>query len=277
MKGREMPENILNGNFHDDTAVIRDIFVLTDDYCVKHPNSNAFNVGMIAYVDLATNELKINEHSLLLLNAKTKNYRISDKIETNCIYHIKAYYVKSPPSFGSGFDFAVTEIIEKNASNTALNHLLEKYNTPFKITDNMVGNIIFSRCHWGFNGTFHYCGQQIELTVEKNEIWTEKIKQEQLDTLHILLNYLKDMRTHIPDNINKQITLHSLWIPDTSGFQSYVVICFHTPLNQETKITLEIWTYENDNEPIDLVLSKQELFKFLDAWNTSGNKWNEGE
>lgn len=271
---------VRESNFPNNVAAIKDIFVLTDDYCLKHPDANGFNVGIIAYVDLATNELKISPNSLLMLNANTKNYRISDMVEAKCIYHLKAYYVKAPTLFGGNegrFDLVVTEIIEKNAESTALKDLLKKYNTPFEITDDVVGNIIFSRCHWGFSGMFDHYEQQVELTVEEKDIWTENIKQEHLDKLHILLNYLEDMRKHIPDNINKKMSLHSLRISDTSGFQNDINICFHTPLNQEIKITLEIWTEGDDNEPIDLHFSKQEFLKFLDAWNTLGNNLNERE
>lgn len=150
---------------------IRDILVLTDDYCFNIDNS-IIRVGIIAYVDLETNEFKKSPNSLLLFDAYTENFHISNEIEATCIYHLKAYY----ENIFNNLDFMVTEIIEKNASNTILEHLLDKYNTPFKITDDVVGNIIFSRYHWGFIGTFDYYGQQIELMIEKKDIWTKEIK-----------------------------------------------------------------------------------------------------
>lgn len=248
------------------TSRIMDMLVLTDDYYFKYPDSNYSLAGIIAYVDLTTEELRICQ-TPLFLDDKVKNYCMSDNIEAKCIYHLKAYYAEIDNDHFHISNFIVTEIIEKNVPNAALEHLLEKYTTPFKTMDDVVGNITFSRCHWGFCGTFHYWGQQTKLTIRERDIWTEEIEETFLDKLHILLNYLEDMKKHIPDNINNIMSLYSIAI--SNDFQNNITIVFHMPLNQQVKITFEVWI--SDDEPVDLHFSKQEFFEFLDAWNLLTN------
>lgn len=251
--------SILIDRHRQDNSTIKDILIVTDSY--NEINRDSYNVGIFAYIDLSNGVLKKGE-GIITVNDKDDTYMTPEGIKPKQIYHIKAVLIKDN-------DFLVTEIIERDVKNPILKFLLEEYNKPIIINDNILGTIILKRNHGFFTSEVSWLAHEMDII-----IWSEEITSEIVETLYKAYEELKMFAKYILDNATQEIVIQELQVFHDGKHR--ISACLYISSCEKISIFLDSTT-EDGVYSFNFSLyynqelhSFQEIAKMFDGLNTLG-------
>lgn len=180
------------------------------------------SVDMLAYIDLSTQELvKCKGQISWLAEEKDRNgwiYHLEDKK----IYHLKVRKRKQKKQDSNNQDFLLAEVVERDITHPELNKILEKYETPMLIEDELCGTFSLERRFDWFVGTIDWLGNEClaMLTYDKEDMeeGTETAERAR-HTLHIIYKDLKKWDEKFRKFAAEQLTeLANDWLEDRDDF-----------------------------------------------------------
>jgi len=147
---------------------------------------------LLAYIDLATNELKEGEGRIVwpVTEKEEKDDVHFNRFKKGCIYRIKARELADkgvPEGSNASFynQFMVVEVLDENVENNELLALLEEYRKPVIITDETLGEFQLDKDLGLFFGNINWLGENARVALDVDtgdeETWTKA-----LDALKIL-------------------------------------------------------------------------------------------
>lgn len=152
------------------------------------------SVDMLAYIDLSTQELvKCKGQISWLAEEKDSNGWIHH-LENKKIYHLKVRKRKQKKQSAQNLDFLLVEVVERDIIHSDLNKILEEYEKPILIEDELCGVFSLERSYEWFAGTIDWLGNECLAMLECDKKDIEEGKETAEGALHILHIIYKDLK-----------------------------------------------------------------------------------
>jgi hypothetical protein len=167
----------------------KEILILTSDDsygAMKSKDSWEASYNFLAYVDVASNELKMGNGRIHWLISDAENSEHGPGwpyyLKKGVIYLLKVRELVDKtvpegrmPSFYNRF--MVVDVIEENANNDDLLAILAEYRKPVIITDKALGEFELDKDFEMFEGTINWLGKDIsaylEVNIDNKGSWTK--------------------------------------------------------------------------------------------------------
>jgi len=209
----------------------KEILILTSDVGIgagKTGNSWASSKFFLAYVDLASNELKKGDGRVnwLISEEEKKEHGCSWPyyFKGGVIYRLKVRELIDKtvpegrlPSFYNRF--MVVDVIEENVHNNELLAILAEYRKPVKIADQVLGEFELDKNFNQFEGTINWLEENIsvflEVNVDNKDSWTKA-----MNVLRTLFEQQKQKDSELRAYAAEQLTdLANDWIQDDNTLE----------------------------------------------------------
>ncbi|MDE7309445.1 MAG: DUF2262 domain-containing protein [Lachnospiraceae bacterium] len=180
------------------------------------------SVDMLAYIDLSTQELvKCKGWIYWLAEEKDRNGWIYH-LENEKIYHLKVRKRKQEKQNLANHVFLLVEVVERDLDYPELNKILEEYQKPMVIKDELCGAFSLERKFEWFAGTIDWLGDKCSAMLECDKEDAEEGKEtaeHALHTLHIIYKDLKKWDEKFRKFAAEQLTeLANDWLMDSEDF-----------------------------------------------------------
>lgn len=180
------------------------------------------SVDMLAYLDLSTQELvKCKGWISWLAEDKDRSGWIHH-LENKKIYHLKVRKRKQQKQNNTNNAFLLVEVVERDLDHPELNKVLEEYEKPLVIEDELCGNFTLERRFGWFSGTIDWIGKKCSASLEcdsENTKEGEETAEGALHALHVIYKDLKEWDEKFRGFAAKRLTeLANDWLMDSEEF-----------------------------------------------------------
>lgn len=180
------------------------------------------SVDMLAYLDLSTQELvKCKGWISWLAEDKDRDGWIHH-LENKKIYHLKVRKRKQEKQNNTNDAFLLVEVVKRDLDHPELNKVLEEYEKPLVIEDELCGTFTLERRFWWFSGTIDWLGKKCSASLEcdsENIKEGEETAEGALHALHIIYKDLKEWDEKFREFAAKRLTeLANDWLMDGEEF-----------------------------------------------------------
>ncbi len=179
------------------------------------------SVDMLAYIDLSTQELIKCKGQISWLAEEKDSDGWIYHLEHKKIYHLKVRKRKQKKQNVKNQDFLLVEVVERDMTHSDLNKILEEYETPMRIEDELCGSFSLERKYGWFSGTIDWLGHEClaMLTYEEDTEEGEETAEYALSVLHIIYKDLKEWDERFRKFAAEQLTeLANDWQMDEEEF-----------------------------------------------------------